>query len=241
MIPQHLSFSQLNSFKTCPRAWYVQKILGEQQPTSDAASRGQQFDQLVSHKLGLGPVPEGALIERVEEAVELYTTNGGWCRADEAQKKIEIRPNQWEVMAEELGVPFRLQRPIIGYVDLFRRMGDGIRTELADLKTSERAEYRPDWSLQCALYCLATRAAKFEIHLVTFTKTIKLHRYAYRPSEDTFRWAMTCIGSIAEQLERAALCKSSEELPAYPSYACGWCPRQLTCEAALVGKLVVLE
>lgn len=237
MMPSHISFSQVSSYRQCPRSWYCKSVLKEPQPQTDAASRGSQFDQLIAYKLGLGEAPTDPLMERVEEAAQIYLANGGWTRAKEAQKEIKLTPNAWDFAREIYGVDWTLPVPIIGYVDLVRQDESGLRTELVDIKTSERAEYRPDWGLQCALYSLVLRAFRFEIHLVTFTKKIKLTRYTYRPTDQTFCWAMNIIGHTAEMMKRTATEKIVEKIPATPGYQCRWCGRQTSCEGSLIGGL----
>lgn len=237
--PTHLSFSQIKLFKDCPKAWYVQKVLGEEQPPSDAANRGSQTDQLIAHRLGLTPMTTDPLIDRVEEAVDLYFANGGWNRADEAQRKIELSPSSWDVYRELYDVDYTLPLPIVGYIDLYRTADNGIQRELADIKTSERAEFRADWALQGTLYSLVERAVKFEVHLLTFTKQIKLVRYEYRPTEATFKWVMNQIGSAAAGMVEA-MRSGCDKLPANPGFWCRWCSRQLNCEGAMVGNLTAV-
>jgi CRISPR/Cas system-associated exonuclease Cas4 (RecB family) len=246
----NLSFSQINQFETCPKQWYISKVLGESIPQTSAASRGQQFDQLLAHSLGLvnledcdelfdkakgQPIPHAD--ERLQEAVDTYLASGGWDKADETQKEVRLSPEQWDTLAGMYDVDYPLPLPIVGYIDLFRRDSTGLRTELVDVKTSDRAEYRPSWGLQCALYCLIERSWRFEVHLITFTKQIRLCRYAYHPTKTTFQWAMNRIGYTAQQMMKVAQIKSADAVPAVPGYSCGWCPRQTNCEAAVVGKL----
>jgi CRISPR/Cas system-associated exonuclease Cas4 (RecB family) len=239
--PTHLSFSQIKSFRDCPRSWYVQKILGEEQPPSEAASKGSQFDQMIAHKL-VGAERPVDLLDRIEEAADTYLlSKHGWKHADEAQRKIELNPTQWEVLADSYGVSWPLPLPIVGYVDLFRKTEDGFRIELCDLKTSERAEYRSDWSLQGSLYSLVERAYKFEVHLVTWTKQLKVVKYEYRPTEQTFRWCMNVIGETASRMSKVSRSTSAESIPATPGFWCRWCPRQTNCEGSLVGVLTACE
>jgi RecB family exonuclease len=237
----HISFSQVTQFRNCPKSWFVQKILKEEQPPSEAASKGSQFDQMIAHLL-TGSEKPTELIDRVEEAAEVYMNSPiGWKRADEAQRKIELTPNQWEMLAEAYGVSWPITCPIVGYIDLYRKTEEGFRIELCDLKTSTRAEFRPDWALQGTLYSLVERAYKFEVHLVTWTKQLKVVKYEYRPTPTTFAWAMNLIGETAYRMDRAARATSPDSLPATPGYHCAWCPRQTNCEGALAGGLVPCE
>ena len=248
----HISNSQINTFQACNKQWYVQKILNESTISTSQAARGNAFDQAVALKLGLVKLEdcpevvalskqgvEAAIATRIDEAVDLYLANGGWTHADEAQKEVRMTTNQWDTMRQLYDVDWTLPWPIVGYVDLFRKdTANPFETELCDLKTSERAEFRPQWSAQCALYCLITGASLFEIHLITFTKQIKLLKYAYRPSDATFAWVMNTIGAVADQMKRAASETIVDKIPATAGYQCRWCPRQNSCEASLAGSLV---
>lgn len=264
--PTHLSISQINKYENCPRCWWLEKIAGEAQVTGSAAKRGNLFDQAVAVELGLMKPLEPDILDtlkpeqiklgkiadeysrvsqteltdsRIFEATEAYKTQGGWTQADEAQKEINLTKNQWGTLKQIYGVDYDLWLPIVGYIDLFRKdPTNPFATELLDLKTSERAEYRSSWSLQCALYCLATGAAKFSIHLVTFTKQIRLHSFSYRPTKQTYAWVMNTVGEASERMRITAQETAAERIPAKPGYWCGWCPRQTTCEAQLAGNLV---
>ena len=233
----HISNSQLDQFSQCPRMWYITKVLNEPTVSSDLANRGSQFDQVVGSQLGLNPMPSDPLIERVGEAARLYLANGGWTRADESQRKVSLTPAQWEVLADIYGVDVPLPYPIVGYTDLFRKAEDGFRVEICDLKTSERAEFRPSWALQCTLYALIERAYMWEVHLVTFTKQIKLTKYQYRPNEETFRWAMNLIGYRAAEMKRFSTEACVDKVPAQSGYQCRWCGWATRCEAGLVGNI----
>ena len=267
--PTHISISQINKFTSCQRSWWLEKIAGEQQVAGSSARRGNLFDQAIAFDLGLLKKAEPAELDkltkeqiqankiaddlskanevelkeaRIFEATEAYRTQGGWTVADEAQKEIRLTKNQWGTLQQIYGVNFDLWLPIVGYIDLFRKDPlNPFQTELLDLKTSERAEYRPSWSLQCVLYCLATGATKFGIHLVTFTKQIKLNKYSYRPNRNTFTWAMNVVGETSQRMKQVAKETAAERIPATAGYHCAWCSKQVSCEAALAGCLVKEE
>lgn len=250
-IPTHLSWSQISSFLACPRSWYVSKILGEEQVSTSQAARGSAFDQMVSVKLGLANVKECAELmslarspedmrkaSRIDEAVEVYFANGGWSKAEQAQSEVRLSLAQFDTLKQIYDVPGDLWLPLVGYVDLLRtNPTNPFEKVLCDLKTSERAEYRPGWSGQCALYCLCIGASEFEIHLVCFTKSIKLVKYAYRPTDKTFAWVLNLVSATSQRMRQAAQSPVVEAIEATAGYQCKWCSRQHTCEASLAGCL----
>jgi len=246
----HLSFSQVDSFNSCQKKWFVEKVLGEESPPGTAASRGSQFDQLLSVRMGLRKIEECDslwdakkkvkldLIDRVEEAVDFYLAHPDtWKEATSAQEKLVLTPGQWDIFADLYGVGYKIPAPIIGYLDLLKEVDGGLRRKVTDLKTSTRAEFRPSWAIQCTLYALVKRAFQFEVHLLTFTKALKIRVYSYRPTKDTFQWAMNFIGNAAQQMEQVSKMKTVDNVPAFPGYYCSWCPRSADCEASLVGRL----
>jgi CRISPR/Cas system-associated exonuclease Cas4 (RecB family) len=236
---KNLSFSQVNQFMKCPRSWYISKVLREEVPSGDAAARGSMFDQCVAAALGLGDGPEEEITEEVQGAVEFYLEHPlSWKKADVAQKEVTMTPAQWDFFADVYDCAWPLPAPIIGYVDLIRSVQDGLIKEVCDLKTSTRGEYRPEWSLQATLYCLIERAKRFEVHLLTFTKQLKLLRYEYSPTDETFKWAMETIGAISDQISRVERAPNLARVPATAGYHCDWCPRKASCEATNVGRLV---
>ena len=78
---KHYSVSSILKWKNCPRSWWADKVLGLTRPSTDAASFGSQYDQLIAYKLGLKPsdtrgketpIEKQMLLDGVEQAVELY-------------------------------------------------------------------------------------------------------------------------------------------------------------------------
>ena len=239
----HISYSQVNQFRNCPRSWFVTKILGESQPPSDKAQRGSDFDASVAAALGLGSKPDHPVSDEVVGAVNWYLEQpGAWTKADAAQQEIRITRNAWDALREMHDVAYDLPWPIVGYIDLSRRMSDGIRRELLDLKTSERMDWRPEWAIQTSLYALAEGASQWHVHLIAFNKSgLKMRQYTYRPTPSTFRWVMNTIGSLAQGMYAASQAKSAEWLAATPGYWCSFCPRNLSCEGAALGSLAYTE
>ena len=60
--------------------------------------------------------------------------------------------------------------------------------------------------------------------------------YPYRPSDETFRWAMTWAGAQAAGIRAAQDAGSLDRLPATPGFYCAWCPETL-CEGRMVAGI----
>ena len=243
----HHSFSSISKFINCPFSWWSEKVLDRKMPSSAAASFGSQFDQLVADKLGLTPtdtrgddtpISEQVLVEGVEEAADAYLLQP-WAvkkgEATSAQKKIYITPEMWAMFGEMLGLSLEIQKPILGYMDLVKRVG--VQKTVIDLKTSKRKGMRVDWALQILEYALAEQAPAGEIHLMTTTKTPAFYRYPIIVSDDTKRWAMTYLTYYINMIERVLEGGSGEGLPRKADYWCNWCAENLECTAKEVSCL----
>ena len=236
-----LSYSSVSEFLSCPRSWYSRRILGKEQPRTEAAGFGSLFDQVVANRLGLGADPlEGAdmtdpVHQSVVDAADLYMSHPlGWKTATEAQKEIRIEPTQWGSLADEFGAYGDLHVPFVGFLDLFR--ADGLKRSVCDLKTADRKGFKSGWLLQTALYALATRSQKIEVHVLVRTKEPKLCVYEYRPTDTTFRWALSTVGYVAELIRQAEAGGPIERFAAIPGYYCMWCS-ETDCEAKIANSL----
>jgi hypothetical protein len=245
MIP-HWSFSSLKLLNSCPRQWWYKYIAGEQQPAGDAAQFGSAFDQRVSKKLGIEPGKEDKPVElnseaeaQMQEALTYYFAQPqAWQTADRAQSKVEMTPAVWAELADIHGAQGELKRPFIGYIDLLRHQG--MERQVLDLKTSSRNDYRPEWSLQTALYALAEHASECHIHLlIRGKKELRFAAYRFRPLSSTYAWAISVVSYWADQGERVMRVDSPLEVAATPGYHCDWCPRALDCEGARLMKVEV--
>lgn len=233
----HISFSAINSFTECPRGWFIRYVLKEKEVQTEAARFGSQFDQSVAVRLGIlnsseirGPVAEG-----IPEAVTAYMNSGVeplLKGAKEAQKKIEITPEQWATYAEIHGVASEIFWNLIGFVDLIGTDETGLRKWVLDLKTSDRKGFRCSWAVQVLLYALAEGAADAFDHLLTKTKVPAVYRYTVPVNTQTLGWAMMTVGYYAAAMREALKLKFAEDLPARPDYWCSWCPGNLRCVGA---------
>jgi len=242
----NLSHSSISVFAECPQRWYQEYILKNKAPQSEAANFGSAFDVLVALKLGIQPktrenkamlpaeIAALRAVEGVEAAVAFYFAQpDAWQTADDAQVKLEITPNQWATMAEMLGVSSQIHVPIIGYLDLIRKVG--VQTQIVDLKTSTRTQFMPRWAGQLGLYALAKEASLMEIHLlVRLSKGLNFATYPYFPSQNTLRWVMEYYGFYADLIRQVEQRGTGDGLARSPDYYCEWCPLAFECEGSLI-------
>lgn len=265
LIQNHLSFSAINQFDTCPKSWFSQRVLGKKQTAGEAASFGLAFEDGVLKALKIPnekepegddrAAVEGQMLREVEAAVEKYlgTANSlAQCPPGTlvAQRKIEITPEQWGTLADCYGAAGEMHLPVIGYIDVLHTDTMGLRRTVYDLKTTSDSRMKETWMLQVILYALVERAQKVEIHTLIkppdrptkkprpegWVPNFQTALYAYRPTDSTFQWAMTRLAFYAG-LMRQAEKSSLDRMPAKPSYACAWCPERDNCEARMIAEL----
>ena len=241
----HWSYSSIKTLMGCMRSWYIQYVMKEKTPSGEAASFGSAFDQNVLKAFGATvdkkeePVKlDEETAKQVQSAVEFYALqpqSQPW-RGCRGQVKIEITPEEWSEYADIYGVESRIRVPFIGYIDMLRQ--DGVQVELTDLKTSSRAEFRPEWVLQQTLYALPTRASVCHTHLLTRLKTkFGFHARRFRPLKQTYAWAIATVGQWAEIGEQVRLAPAADTLAASPGFWCSYCPANARCEAARLQTL----
>lgn len=232
---QNWSFSSLKMLHQCPLSWYAKYVLGEKVVAGSAANFGSQFDQLVAKALGAEshkPESLGELEPGVEEAVAFYKAHpNSWKEARDAQFPINISPDDWAKMGERYGLVTRIDRPIIGYIDLIR--GD-FQQEILDLKTSSRNQFDPMWLLQLNLYALSPlfSVSKVLVHLLVRTKELKLICYQYTPTHKTRAAVLSTISWLAARARELEASKAEDEIATIPGWHCEWCPRSMTCETS---------
>ena len=237
----HYSVSSILKWKNCPRSWWADKVLGMKKESSFAASFGSQYDQLIAYKLGLKPsdkreddtpIEEQELVEGVEQAVELYFQQDHAVKKEDAkstQKKIEIKPHEFTLFAEELGLSLEIKKPIIGYIDLIEQRG--IQTSIIDLKTSSRRGMRSDWAFQLLIYCIAEQIDFAKIQLMTKTKTPAFYQYPIIVTPEAKAWALSTFSFYANQIEQALKDGSGDSLSRNIDYWCSWCGELDECPA----------
>ena len=231
MSIDHYSVSSVTTAMSCPRQWWCRYLLKLDTPAGEAASFGSQFDEEVSKRLGCKVHKEGkpgARVEGVDEAVAGYLSQP-WAMksATDAQLPINITPGQWGVIAEMSGLYSEIQRPIIGYIDLF----DANSRTVVDLKTSSSKRTSENWALQVLLYSIAKQAREAKVHLMTRTKVPAYYEFMVPINPRSTRWAVQMMSYHIAQIERWLKDGAGDELPRTPSYSCSWCPEALECPA----------
>jgi hypothetical protein len=224
----HFSVSSVQKWADCPRSWWSKYILDMDLPSSEAASFGSQYDQLIGERLGFKSAkPVGELVEGVEDAVAGYFSQPHAIKkASGAQVEIRITPEQWAIFGEMHDVCAEITKPITGYIDLCV----DFESKLVDLKTSQRAGMNGKWAFQVLIYALAKQFCQARIHLMTRTKTPAFYDYMVFVHKATLGWAISNFTFYARQIE-TALVEGHGELARNPDYYCSWCAEKLTCPA----------
>jgi len=231
MSIDHYSVSSVTTAMGCPRQWWCKYQLKMDAPAGEAASFGSQFDQMVSKRLGCKIHKDdkpGSPVEGVEEAVAGYLSQP-WAMksATDAQMPINISPGQWGVIAEMNGLYSEIQRPIIGFIDLF----DAANRVVVDLKTSSSKRTSENWALQVLIYSIAKQASEAKIHLMTRTKVPAYYEFMIPINPRSTKWAVQLMSYWIANIERWLKDGAGDELPRTPGFYCSWCPEALECPA----------
>lgn len=92
----HTSASQIKTYKSCPRKWYRESILGERQPAGPAALRGQAIHAELEKYLEHGTLPD----DGTARALARMLPEGGTIPAEQIEKEFLWTPPDWEVPAK---------------------------------------------------------------------------------------------------------------------------------------------
>lgn len=253
--PTQLSYSALTKWQQCPSLWraiYIDKIKG---PVGEEAHQGNDFDQLVTHRLGLplidkftgAPVPVPEITPELKTMLAAYEKfPGNWMtntkpeQKPSAQQKILITPEQWKETAARYGSSSTIAYPFLGFPDMTRIMTDGVRTELLDLKTSKRKDWHSTWLPQVVIYGAILDVARVTIHLVYRTTVPKKKGGGYDYQVEPYslflhanKPLVKCIfdaaGYRSKEINRCVNENEFEELPRNPGFWCTYCPLQVEC------------
>jgi CRISPR/Cas system-associated exonuclease Cas4 (RecB family) len=247
--PTSISYSGLNRWTDCPQSWkaqYIDKIRG---PVGEAARRGNDFDELVAHRLGLTvyerdgttvkPVPTET--EELTRMLNAYAEHPeSWLRTKPEQKphtqtKISCSPEQWSELAGKWGSSSKIHFPFNGFIDLGRKMDDGIRDEVLDLKTSSRAEFKVTWPMQVITYAAILGASKASIHLIVpQVKEVKVitKEFLLGANKSIVRNCLNWVAFYQAEINRAVESEQFNELPRLPGYHCSYCAIRDDCKVA---------
>lgn len=230
---KHYSVSSIALATQCPKSWWLK--YGDDGVTvprmyTQAANFGSQYDTLISARLGLGEGLSHYDLKEpgVDKAVDSYfKQKHAMTSATDAQLMIEIMPDQWAAICRRYGLNLAIDRPIIGYIDLW----DGKAKRIVDLKTSTSKRMTPDWALQLLIYSLAMNAKAAEIHLLARTKKPTHYRFTVPLTEENYRWAIVRFTYAAQLISHWLRKDIGDFLPQLPDYYCSWCPGFNDCPA----------
>lgn len=241
-LPTRMSASALKLWADCPASWVAKYISKSEKTVGTAAALGNAFDQTVS-KILSGKVVDrdgkevevGEPTDKIATMLEAYRSHPkSWLHSTQtvqSQVAINITPEDWTKIAARWGCNPTLAYPILGYIDLFRQMDDGVRTELVDLKTSTQTTFRPEWTMQVILYAVATGATQAHIHLVTTTDKPKvLMKTIHLKAEDELvREVLNTVAYHCGEIKRVCDVKEFYTVPRKSGQHCFWCPLLTTC------------
>jgi RecB family exonuclease len=252
-LPKYCSYSSIELFRRCPAAWKARYIDRVQETPGASAQFGTNFGLLVTQALGLPvldrdgkPVEVPAETPELKGAVDAYRNfDGNWItsntpeRKTQAEAKIEIGPNGWEVFKQRYGVEADLAMPLVGYADYVRVMADGLRREVLDLKTSSRMEWRPEWNVQVLLYGAALDASAVHIHLIAKRSRdygVGSHTLLLDHNKQLVREALNTVAYYTQIIRATLDAGQLLALPRTPSWGCQHCPVAGECVTQLFVK-----
>jgi len=256
--PTSISYSGLNRWCDCPVSWkasYIDKIRG---PYGEAAQRGNAFDELIAHRLGLtvmerdGTTKKDVPVETNElrRMLAKYAEHPDSVlnltpeRKPQTQQKVVCNPEEWSVLAEKWGSCSKIHYPFIGFTDFCYLMPDGFRSEVTDIKTSTRHEYKVTWPFQVIVYASILGYAKASIHLISCPpasdkegakeKEIKVStkEFLLGANKSIVRNCLNWVAYTQDQINRAVESEMFNELPRMPGYHCAYCSVRDDCKVA---------
>ncbi len=123
---EHVSASQIKTFKDCPRKWYYQKILGIPTPSTASTDLGKQVHSIIeAYFKDLTEIPKSLIGEIANKGLPFLPA---------PSKSIEIEVGIHESMPIK-NTPV----PIMGFIDMLER-GDGF-IRIIDHKTTGSKRY----------------------------------------------------------------------------------------------------
>jgi RecB family exonuclease len=255
-LPEHISFSQLDTFIRCPRAWQAKYLQRVPSVVQDALIVGS------SVHAGVGAYYESKLrdkriskSQRVHDATSVTSDTFAEMRYDDTKSVIldqserDLEQQAISMVetyiaeaprvtprAIEQKITLRLDDsdiPLIGAIDVVAEEC------LLELKTSAKSVTKPQssWRLQALLYQAAMPGLRTDWHVLVKNKTPKLVHGAglSQPfdAEATSR-ARSLAGRTLERIQQLyATLGPDEEWPAegilHP-FACGYCSVKADCE-----------
>jgi hypothetical protein len=246
-LPEHLSYSSISSFLTCPRAWKLRYLDKVQTPTAPElvfgsafhdtieavlAGRAAEGDILSTWQAAWQKRTEGAAVDWGTDTPEFFNNEGVRmlsaepirkairelaCGVDSEGPKIERK-----VVLSVPGVPI----PIVGYIDAIDPNGTPM-----DLKTSARSwtndkamnELQPLFYL-AALNQAGIRVPDWQFVHVVFVKTktpqVQIIRSGHTPAQ--VLWLMSMIRGVWQAIEAGAFYENPTGWLCDPKYCNYW-------------------
>lgn len=245
-LPTHLSYSSIELFRRCPAAWKARYIDQIKESVGSAAQFGTQFGLHVTAAMGLpvvdrfGQPAQLEQLEGMDGAVAAYKAHdANWItdakeRNTRAEVEIRIGQDEWAEIQSRYGVEQELAMPILGYCDYTRKMPDGVRTELLDLKTSSRLEFQPSWNLQVLLYASDPKidASAVSIHLIAKRSRnygVGVHTILLDHNKALMKEALETVAYYTRIIKATLDDAQFLTLPRTPSWGCAYCPVANDC------------
>lgn len=195
---QHASPSQVAKFQACPRAWYIDKVLGIPAPSSEAQQLGTDVHSILERYLkGLLPVgnfPPGAAGEIAKSGIHMLPKPG--------TVTVEGRVSIVGAPVEYVGV--------IDYID----EGNNDRIEVCDHKTSAAPKWmRTPEQLKQDVQMVSYAKHAFDLFPQEDAVVIRHHYYGTGNS----RWADTVTAEVTRpEVEKvwSGICDTVREMQA---------------------------
>jgi len=158
----HISFSQVYSFETCPRQYYLRYILGKEiTPTPEYFVKGKALHRTIARAYRAYSEGQSFDEEIIQyDGVSRFSQAGNHLRNGYLTLLQNMLPSD-EVLGIEKPFVFLMENeipPVVGVIDLILRLGDTLI--LIDHKTG-RDFYQPD-ILQMAVYLSYLRSTGFK-------------------------------------------------------------------------------
>lgn len=223
---EHVSASQIKTFKDCQRKWYYQKIVGLPSPSTQATEKGKELHRIIEDYL--------------KDQIEIPNSELG----NLAKKGIPFLPEPSCSLSIEIAVhehlPIRnLSVPLVGYIDILER-GDGYVRILDHKTTSSKKYMKTALELSFDIQMLVYAKAVFEniavdsvelVHVYYGTKApFWADRVSVQVSREQCEIAFEDISKTIDKMKENAT-KDIKEIPRNLESCAkfGGCPYHDTC------------
>ncbi len=229
-VINHFSYSQLNTYMTCPLRYRLQYVeLIPPAFTASALAFGSSIHEAVAafhqqHLLGETLRPDQMLdvyrqawASRNGEEIRFCNGDNEESLREKAQRVLTVYHESFDPSVEILGIEefFEVSisdtvPPLQGYIDLIEQ-GSGGAVTVVDLKTAARklSNGQADGNLQLTAYCIGAEALGFNpdqltlrLDVVTKTKSPELTRYETTRTEQQRERFCKLVTNVWHAIER---------------------------------------